>query len=469
MSAVAAAARPPVLPSAAAEALTVAIEAATATGRPPASVRTAIAVAHTSLWTCRRLQYAALECEAAAAVAGYLGPRLLLDGAYGLADALTTRGRAADRLHARVRRLEAAAGAPGARARAVAERLRALAHGEDRLARPLTAVPPQALTQPLGALVHHLEEARSALLHRMAALYAPDAEDIGHDGRWALADRYALLTAVAAALDGWRVPGAPRSRLSGDRMCLVAALTRLTGLLGGPAPVPPEGMYDDVYEVAVTATVVHATRRTPTRPPSRTPPTPPGTTPAPPGTTPAAVRSTTPARAIPAPARAIPAPARAPVQPRAGAPAGPTAPARTALAPVRSTTPARAIPAPARPPVQPRAGAPAGPMVPSRTALTPVRTTTPSRTTPAPSRTTPAPSRTTPAPARATPAPVRSTTPAPTTHAPSRATPAPARPPAQARAGAPDRAIPASARSGAPAWTAPGPARVLRLQLANRS
>ncbi|MGW2560892.1 hypothetical protein ACWCXB_16930 [Streptomyces sp. NPDC001514] len=227
------------------------IEAVTGTGRPGARARAAIAGSYADLWACRRLAYAAADSAAAAAVARYLAPRLLLDGADGLAAALGAQlhapdGPAAHYRH-QVRRLEAAVAAPGAagRTREVAARLPALAGGDDRLARPLTAVPSQALARPLNSLVRGLEDARAAVVH------ATQVPGDGGPGVWALADRYALLTVAAACLDGWRAAGSSRSRVSGDRICLVAALDRLAVGLGVRAAGPLGAeRRDEVYELA---------------------------------------------------------------------------------------------------------------------------------------------------------------------------------------------------------------------------
>ncbi|MFJ8469283.1 hypothetical protein [Streptomyces swartbergensis] len=221
-------------------------------GLPPtARARAAVAGAYADLWICRRLAEAARTPSGTAGaevVAGYLAPRLLLDGADGLGAALGERLHspeppfAAYRQH--VRRLAALAGAPGAaaRTRAVAARLPLVADGDDRLARPLTAVPATALVQPLRARVGALEEERQRVSERVV--------DPGPAGVWALTDRYALLTAAVVCLDGWRVPGSPRRRRSSDRMCLTGALSRLAAGLC----LPSEGnrdWQDEVYEVAV--------------------------------------------------------------------------------------------------------------------------------------------------------------------------------------------------------------------------
>lgn len=210
--------------------------------------RSAVAGAYAGLWTCRRLAEASQGPGGAAPVAAYLAPRLLLDGADGLAAALGDRlygsgaSSAAYRRH--VRKLAEIAATPGAaaRTREVAARLPALVSGDDRLARPLTAVSASALARPLRELVGALEEERRAVVARVA--------DPGPAGIWALADRYALLSAAAVCLDGWRMPGAPRRRRSGDRMCLVGALSRLAS--GLPAASVTGGEWrDEVYEAAL--------------------------------------------------------------------------------------------------------------------------------------------------------------------------------------------------------------------------
>lgn len=262
--------------TAAESALHAVIEAVTAAGRPSARARAAVAGAYADLWACHRLGHAAVERPAAAVVARYLSPRLLLDGADGLAAALGARlhetGGPAARYRDQVRRLETAASAPGAAARTrdVAARLPALAAGDDRLARPVTAAPAQALPRALGSLVRVLEEERAELVVRATALTRPDGpgNDGGGPGPWALADRYALLTAAAACLDGWRVPGSPRLRRSGDRICLVAALHRLVIGLSRAVPTRAATEWrDEVYEVAVALGGPPAAGAGPTRSP----------------------------------------------------------------------------------------------------------------------------------------------------------------------------------------------------------
>ncbi|MFF8865158.1 hypothetical protein ACF08B_24215 [Streptomyces sp. NPDC015139] len=171
-----------------------------ATGRLGRVPSDAVGACYLDLWICDRLlrhdgggRSAAAQC---------LVPLLLLEGVGGLAAALGAglhRPEPAAVEYRRRRRVLVRA----ARERSpqvwgrLARRMDRLAAGEDRLAHPLTAVRHRALPRPLPELVGGLEEER----HRLAAAVAREP---AADVRYGPAERYALLTAAAACVDGWQ-------------------------------------------------------------------------------------------------------------------------------------------------------------------------------------------------------------------------------------------------------------------------
>ncbi|MFH9403971.1 hypothetical protein ACH4JS_30055 [Streptomyces sp. NPDC017638] len=207
-------------------------------GTEPARLgRAAAGAAYLDLWVGDRLLRA--DGGNHSAPARFLLPRLLMESADALSVLLGAQAQsnegpgAAYRGHAR--RLHQAMWHPDHRARldAVTARLDGPPTGEDRLARPLTSVRPAALPLDLHALLDELERERRAVVGACAPAPARASA-----GAWALADRYALLTAAAACLDGWRGAGRGR-RITTDRVRLVAALSRIAVRLG-LEPVRPD-------------------------------------------------------------------------------------------------------------------------------------------------------------------------------------------------------------------------------------
>ncbi|WTO34008.1 hypothetical protein OG399_39300 [Streptomyces achromogenes] len=211
--------------------------AAVAGTEPSRLGRAAAGAAYLDLWAGDRLLRA--DGGNHSAVARFLLPRLLMESVDTLSVLLGERAQrntgpgAAYREHARW--LHQAMWHPDHRARldAVTARLDGPPTGEDRLARPLTSVRPAALPLDLHALLDALERERRAVVG--ACALAPERDPAGN---WALADRYALLTAAAACLDGWRGAGRGR-RITSDRDRLVAALSRIAIRLG-LEPVGPD-------------------------------------------------------------------------------------------------------------------------------------------------------------------------------------------------------------------------------------
>jgi hypothetical protein len=209
--------------------------AAVAGTEPSRLGRAAAGAAYLDLWVGDRLLRA--DGGNHSATARFLLPRLLMESVDALSVLLGAQAQrntgpgAAYRGHAR--RLHQAMWHPDHRARldAVTARLDGPPTGEDRLARPLTSVRPAALPLDLHALLDELERERRAVV--AACALAPASA-----GAWALADRYALLTAAAACLDGWRGTGRGR-RITTDRDRLVAALSRIAIRLG-LEPVGPD-------------------------------------------------------------------------------------------------------------------------------------------------------------------------------------------------------------------------------------
>ncbi|MFB6439901.1 hypothetical protein ACFCVY_24475 [Streptomyces sp. NPDC056411] len=232
--------------------------------RPDARVRAAVGGTYADLWACTRLTRAGEVRESAATVARYLVPRILLDAADGLAAAWgdwfhEDSELAADHRH-HVGRLADIAAAPGAgkRLRDVAARIPSLATGDDRLAHPLTAVPPAALRAPLGRLVRALEDERRAVLRAAASAAQTSLVDgrfaaADDPGLWALADRYALLALAAECLDGWRLPSTSQARPPGDdRACLTGELARIAAGLGLAPGVTGQSWHGTVYALATS-------------------------------------------------------------------------------------------------------------------------------------------------------------------------------------------------------------------------
>lgn len=192
----------------------------------PRPARAAAGAAYLDLWVCDRLLSA--EGDSASAGAGFLVPRLLLEAVDGLAPWVDPgpghRSRAVREFRRRAALLGDATwhGDQAGRPAAVITRLARLPRGEDRLSRPLTPVPPGALPAELRTLLADLEPERRELI----AECARTADESGA-GDWSRADRYALLTAAAACLDGWRRRTLRRGRLLADRARLRGALSRL--------------------------------------------------------------------------------------------------------------------------------------------------------------------------------------------------------------------------------------------------
>lgn len=185
-------------------ALHMVVAAVPGTAVPGAAASDALGACYLDLWICDRL----LRHDGGdrSAAARCLLPVLLLEGVGGIAPVLGARLHRPDAVAVEYRRrrrllVRAVRERSPLTWEGLGHRLARVAAGDDRLARPLTAVRDRGLPQPLAELVGLLEAERRELV-------AAGIEPAGQEPPRGLLERCALLTAAAACLDGWQEAGA---------------------------------------------------------------------------------------------------------------------------------------------------------------------------------------------------------------------------------------------------------------------